>query len=169
MPNPVYRTATFLARLVHRLPIGTKLAMAHLLFTLLWGNLLASRGALFPALAATGLKDTQVRAAHAALHTGVWSLAALLRRLAWLIQREGKAPCHAISGWRPLLLDWVGFFRPRLLGCPSTHFDSRAGKALPALEMGMIASLHQIGRRTIPCLIATTRSGDTLALLEQGG
>jgi hypothetical protein len=167
MPNPVYRTATFLTQLVHRLPIGTNLSMGHLLFTLLAGNLLHSRGALFPALAAAGLADAQVRAAEAALRTGAWNLAALLGRLSWLVQQEGKAPLHEIGGWRPLLLAWVGFFRPRLLGCTSKHFDGRAGKALPALELGMIARLHGIGRRTLPCLVATTRSGDTLTLLQQ--
>jgi hypothetical protein len=167
MPNPVYRTATFLAQLVYRLPIGTNLALAHLLFALLAGNLLPSRGALFPALAATGLTDAQVRAAEAALRTGAWNLSRLLTRLFWLIQKEGKAPLHEIDGWRPLPIDWVGFFRPRLVGCTSKHFDSKAGKALPAVEIGMIAFLQKIGRRTIPCLIATTRSGDTLTLLQQ--
>src|ERR1043166_1414638 len=102
MPNPVYRTATFPAQLVHRLPIGTNLAMAHLLFTLLAGHLLSSRGALFPALAATGLQEAHVRAAEAALRQGKWTLARLLERLAWLTRREGKAQPHAIAGWQPL-------------------------------------------------------------------
>src|ERR1051326_244956 len=165
MPNPVYRTATFLAQLVHRLPIGTNLAMAHLLFALLAGHLLSSRGALFPALAATGLHAAQVRAAEAALRQGKWDLAQLLTRLAGLIRGEGRAQSHRIEGWQPLPIDWVGFFRLRLLGCLTKHYSSQAQKALPAIEIGMVATVKHVGARRIPCLLATTRSGDTAELL----
>jgi len=172
MPNPVYptppiaRTASFLARLVQRLPIGTNLALAHLLFTLLAGHLLGSRGALFPALSAAGLDPQQTCRAVAALREGTWSIPPLLERLHHLITKEKQAPPVRIGTWQPLLLDWVGFFRPRLTDCTSKHFDSRAGKALPAIEIGMMARLLHVGKRTFPCLIALVRHGDTLALLQ---
>jgi len=172
MPNPVYptppiaRTAAFLARLVQRLPIGTNLALAHLLFTLLAGHLLGSRGALFPALSAAGLDPQQTCRAVAALREGTWSIPPLLERLHHLITKEKQAPPVRIGTWQPLLLDWVGFFRPRLTDCTSKHFDSRAGKALPAIEIGMMARLLHVGKRTFPCLIALVRHGDTLALLQ---
>jgi hypothetical protein len=139
--------------------------MAHLLFTLLAGHLLSSRGALFPALAATGLQEAQVRAAEAALRQGKWNLDRLLERFAWLTRREGGAQSHRIEGWQPLPIDWVGFFRPRLFGCLTKHYSSQAQKALPAIEIGMIATIKHVGTRRIPCLLATTRSGDTAALL----
>lgn len=166
MPTPVYRTAFFLSQLVQRLPIGTNLAIAHLLFTVLAGHLLQSRGALFPALAATGLTDSQVRGAEAAMREGKWSLTYLLKRLNWLLEKEGKAITHQINLWQPMPLDWVAFFRPRLAGCFTKHFDSQAQKALPAVELGMVATLKKVGERLIPCLISTTRSGDTLTLLQ---
>jgi hypothetical protein len=166
MPNPVYRTALFLSQLVARLPIGTNLAIAHLLFTLLAGHLLQSRGALFPALAQTGLSDSQVRAAQAALRNGKWSIAYLLKRLDWLLHKEKQAMAHHINGWQPMPLDWVGFYRPRLKECKSKHFHSQAQRALPAIELGMVAKLKRVGTRLIACLVATTRSGDTVELLK---
>jgi hypothetical protein len=166
MPIPVYRTTLFLSQLVARLPIGTNLALAHLLFTLLAGHLLQSRGALFPALAATGLSDSQVRAAQAALRDGKWSIAYLLKRLDWLLHKEHKAIAHHINGWQPMPIDWVGFYRPRLKGCKTKHFNSQAQRALPAIELGMVAKLKKVENRLIASLVATTRSGDTVELLK---
>ena len=166
MPTPVYPTILFLSQLIARLPIGTNLALAHLLFTLLAGHLLQSRGALFPALAATGLSDSQVRAAQAALRDGKWTIAYLLKRLDWLLHTEQKVIAHHINGWQPMPIDWVGFYRPRLKECKTKHFHSQAGRALPAIELGMVAKLKKVGNRLIACLVTTTRSGDTLELLK---
>jgi hypothetical protein len=166
MSNPVYRTALFLSQLVQRIPIGTNLGLAHLLFALLSGHLLQSRGALFPALAKTGLKDSQVRAAEAALREGKWNVTYLLKRLEWLVQKEGKAPPHEVNGWHPLPIDWVGFYRPHLKNCQTKHFHSQAQRALPAMELGMVATLRKVGNRLIASLVATTRNGDTPELLQ---
>lgn len=165
MLNPVYRTATFLCQLVARLPIGTNLGLAHLLWTLLSGHLLPSRGAVFPALQNAGANAKESRQAEAALREGKWTIQPLLRRFGWIIRQEPHAERVNIARWRPLLIDWVGFFRPRLAKCPSKHYDSTAGKALPAIELGMVATVHQIRERTIPVLVELNRSGDTAALL----
>ena len=70
MLKPVYRTASFLCQLVACLPIGTSLGIVHLLWAVLSGGLLPSRGAVFPALTQTGLSDTETRRAEAALREG---------------------------------------------------------------------------------------------------
>ena len=78
MLDPVYRTATFLCQLVARLPIGTNLGMAHLLWTLIAGHFLPSRGAIFPALANAGANDKECRQSEAALRDGKWNVQLLL-------------------------------------------------------------------------------------------
>jgi hypothetical protein len=166
MPEPVYRTATFLCQLVARLPIGTNLGIAHLLWTLLAGHLLSSRGAVFPALAHAGITDKECRQSEAALRDGKWDVHLLLRRFRWLLGQEGQAEWVRIGGWRPLLIDWVGFFRPRLAGCHSKHYDGMAGKALPAIELGMVATVQQVQDRVIPALVELNRTDDTVSLLE---
>ncbi len=70
MPEPVYRTYLFIARLVAFLPIGTNQGIAHLLWTILSGKLLSSRGAIFPALSEAGFNEQQSRRAEAALREG---------------------------------------------------------------------------------------------------
>lgn len=140
--------------------------MAHLLWTLLAGYLLPSRGAVFPALHNSGANDKEARQAEAALREGKWNIQRLLRRFHWLVHQEHHAQRVSMAGWRPLLIDWVGFFRPRLARCSSKHYDSSAGKSLPAIELGMVATVRQIQARTIPVLVELNRSGDTLSLLQ---
>ena len=90
----------------------------------------------------------------------------MLRRFGWLVRQEKQSKPVNIARWRPLLIDWVGFFRPHLAKCSSKHYDSTAGKALPAIELGMVATVHQIQERTIPVLVELNRSGDTVSLLQ---
>ena len=65
-----YLTIQTLATLVESLPIGTNLGLLHFLWMLVSGHLLASCGALFPALQATGLGKEAVRRAWAAFRYG---------------------------------------------------------------------------------------------------
>lgn len=166
MPEPVYRTYLFLAQLVAFLPIGTNQGIVHLLWTILTGKLLNSRGAIFPALSEAGLNDQQCRRAEAALRVGAIKIARLLERLSLLIPRECKSSPLLIGQWKPLLIDWVGFYRPQLKGCLTKHFSSVAGKPLPAIELGMIARCLSVDSRKIPLLTAVVRGGDTLSLLK---
>src|SRR2546430_17159771 len=63
MPEAVYRMMTLLCSLVGSLPVGTNLGLLHLLWMLVSGQLLATRGALIPGLSACGLADRAVRRA----------------------------------------------------------------------------------------------------------
>ena len=169
MPAIVYRTCQLLGYLVAALPIGTNLGIWRLLWTLLSGRLLHSRGALFPALMDAGLSEAEARQAEAALREGKLCVGLLTERLRRWIEQEGQWQERSIGGFRPFVIDWVGFFRPRLCGCLSRHFDSRAGKALPAIEFGLIVRIgHVLGKR-IPQLVGLTRGGDTLSLVRGAG
>ena len=69
MPEAVYRVMTMLSTLVAPLPIGTNLGLLHLLWMLVSGRLLGSRGAILPGLSDLGLTDGEVRRAWAAQGT----------------------------------------------------------------------------------------------------
>ena len=56
MPEAVYQVMTMLCGLVAPLPVGTNLGLLHLLWMLVSGRLLGSRGALFAGLADMGHK-----------------------------------------------------------------------------------------------------------------
>ena len=135
----VYRMNTVLSRVVQRVPVGTNLGLFHCLGMLLSGRLLLSRGAVIPGLAALGLAAEAVRRAWAALAYGQWHAAQLLEAWEQLVREEQVLHAHQYGGYRPVACDLVGFFRPRLQDCPTKHYASAAGKALPAIPLGIAA------------------------------
>lgn len=165
MPSIVYRIIEVLSVLVTDLPIGTNLAVLHLLWTVLSGRLLQSRGAIIPALSASGLKPDAVRRAWATLAHGAWNLSQLLTRFHALVRHEGRWQRHRVGDLRPVAVDYVGFFRPRLQDCPTKHFNSQAGKALPAIPFGVLTAVGSVADQTVPVLRDVVRAPDNLTLL----
>jgi hypothetical protein len=121
MPSIIYRIKHFLSRVVSDVPVGTNLGLFHLLWMLLSGCLLQSRGAVIPGLATFGLSDAAVRRAWAALASGRWSTATLLAAWQRIVQDDGAWQAHRHGGYCPVACDLVGFWRPRLQGCPTKH------------------------------------------------
>ena len=144
MPSTVYQTALLICQLCHTLPIGTNLGIVYLLWTIITGKLLNSRGSLFPALKEAGFTDKQARQSEASLREGKFNIDRLVYEHNKIIKSHDKSKQISINGHTPLLLDWVGFYRPDLKGCTSKHFQSAAGKALPAIELGMVARPYQV-------------------------
>lgn len=70
MSIAVSHTLAALCAVTVNLPIGTNLALLHILWMQLSGHLLPSRGALFPALQALDLPPEAVRRAWAAVRYG---------------------------------------------------------------------------------------------------
>jgi hypothetical protein len=159
----VYRMNDVLARVVQGGPVGTHLGLFHLLWMLLSGRLLRSRGAVIPGRAALGLAEKAVRRAWAALAYGKWHAAQLLEAWGHLVQEEQAFHAHQYGGYRPVACDLVGFFRPRLQDRPTTHYSSAAGKAFPALPLGIAARMGTVGtqRLAVPCLLVQSEATDT--------
>ena len=139
MQEVVYRVLALVSALVVDVPIGTNLGLLHLFWMLLCGQLLLSRGALFPGLSAIGLSDAAVRRAWAALGRGSWTSQRLVKQWAMVVEAEGFWQPHMHGGYHPVAVDITGFSRPRLQGCPTSHFSTMAGKAVPAIPLGIIA------------------------------
>jgi hypothetical protein len=72
-------TIRVLVTLLHRLLVGTNLALFHFMGMMVSGARLPNRGAMFPALKATGLSDAAMRRAWGAVRNGAWQRAVLLR------------------------------------------------------------------------------------------
>src|SRR5262244_1493958 len=98
----VYRMNHVLARVVQRVPVGTNLGLFHLLWMLLSGRLLLSRGAVIPGLAALGLAEEAVRRAWAALAYGKWQAAQLLEAWTHLVWEEQAFHAHQYGDYRPV-------------------------------------------------------------------
>jgi hypothetical protein len=145
MQEVVYRVLTLVSGLVVELPIGTNLGLLHLFWMLLSGKALLTRGAIIPGLSAVGLSEGAVRRAWAALGRGSWTSDRLVKAWAGVVEAEGFWQAHLHGGYHPVAVDITGFWRPRLQGCPTSHYSTTAGKALPAIPVGMIARIGRVG------------------------
>lgn len=139
-----HHTIQTLASIIENLPIGTNLALLQFMWMLVSGRLLASRGALFPALKATGLAEDAVRRAWAAFRGGVWCIELLLR--VWQDHVEGMPEWqyHEYEGYQPVGVDITAFFRPSLKRCPSKHYHPLAERAIPAVIMGIVGQVGSL-------------------------
>jgi len=158
MPEAVYRMLTLLCTLVAGCPVGTNLGLLHLLWLLASGRLLAARGAVIPGLADCGLPARAVRRAWTALGQGGWTSARLLGDWAALVRAEGRWQAHDHGGYRPVAVDMTGFWRPRLQGCPTTHYHGAAGRALPAHPLGLVARVGRVGTQRLALPLAFVRA-----------
>jgi hypothetical protein len=158
MPAPVYRVLGLLCALVEAFPIGTNLGLLHLFWMLLSGQLLGSRGAIFPGLQALGLSDPAVRRAWVALGQGSWSSSRLIRAWAAVVQAEGYWEPHVYGGYRPVAVDITAFWRPQLQDCPTRHYDAAAGQARPAIPLGVIARVGSVVGQRFGVLLALVRA-----------
>src|SRR5919199_3724046 len=140
MSTIVYRISVLLGAILVDVPVGTNLGLFWLLWALLSGRFLLSRGAVFPALADGGLPADAVRRSGAALAYGRWAIQPLVRAWQQRVQQEGRWRAHRYEGFRPVACDLVGFFRPQLTGCVGKHYQSGADKALPAIVFAVVAA-----------------------------
>jgi hypothetical protein len=162
LPTAVSRILSLLCALVAPLPVGTNLGLLHLLGMLVSGRLLATRGAVIPGLDACGLSRQAVRRAWAALGTGAWTSEHLLGQWAQLVRGEGRWQAQSHGGYYPVPVDVTAFWRPRRRGCPTTHYDAEAGKALPAIPVGLVARVGMVGdqRLGLPLALVPAPAGD---------
>jgi hypothetical protein len=150
MSTIVYRISVLLRTILAEVPVGTNLGLFWLLWALLSGRFLPSRGAVFPALADGGIPADAVRRSGAALAYGRWTIQTLVQAWQRVVQREGCWHAQSYEGFRPVACDLVGFFRPRLSGCVGKHYQSTADKALPAIVFAVVAAIGAIGKVRFP-------------------
>ena len=158
MPEAVYRMMTVVCALVAPLPVGTNVGVLHLLWMLVSGQVLSTRGAIIPGLSACGLAPRAVRRAWAALGHGEWSSAGLLARWQEQVVAEGRWQAHTHGGYHPVAVDVTAFWRPRLRDCPTSHYSAAAGRALPAIPLGLIGRVGSVGGQRLAQPLAFVRA-----------
>jgi hypothetical protein len=79
-----------------------------------------------------------------------------------VVQGEGHWHAHRHGGYCPVACDLTGFWRPRLQGCPTKHYCAQAGKALPAIPLGIVARIGTVGpqRLAMPWLLVHAEADD---------
>jgi hypothetical protein len=115
------------------------------------GALLPQRGAIFPALKATGLSDKATRRAWAAFRGGVWQTTNLLLHWRDQIRSLPDWHVHRHEGYRAITADITAFWRPTLRNYPSKHYHPVANRALPAVIFGVVGEVGEISGQRIAC------------------
>lgn len=148
LATAVARTMEALCILTEGLPIGTNLGLLHFFWMQISGTLLSSRGALFPALQAGGLAPAATRRAWAAFRYGAWQIDELLTTWEDYVVAQGQWQEHQHAGYRAKAVDLTAYWRPTVQGLTTKHYHPQAGKALPAVVLGIIARVgHVHGQR----------------------
>ena len=158
MSQAISETMTALCVVTQSLPIGTNLALLHFLWMLLSGSLLSSRGALFPALSAIGLRAAAVRRAWAALWCGAWAVSVLLRTWQQHVEGQRQWRVHEYDGYSAKAVDITAYWRPAWKGCQTKHYHPQAGKALPAVTIGLVGRVGSVNGQRIAVLTDLVRS-----------
>jgi hypothetical protein len=154
----IEHTIQALQAVVQGLPVGTNFALLQLMWVMLQGRLLVSRGAIFPALTAAGFSWAVARRCWAAMRYGAWESETLIAAWRKYVETEGKWQEHEHDGYRGVAVDLTAFWRPRLKGWLGKHFHSVAGRALPAVSFGVVVRVGQMGWQRVPLLKSLVRS-----------
>jgi hypothetical protein len=144
MSQAVVETMGALCAVTQSLPIGTNLALLQFLWMILSGQLLTSRGALFPALQATGLSATAVRRSWAAFRFGAWQIGVMLYLWQQYVEGRPHWQAHQYAGYVPKAVDITPYWRPTTKACRSKHYHPQAGKALSAVEVGIVGRVGSV-------------------------
>jgi len=154
----VENTIQALQAVVQDLPVGTNYALLQLMWVMLQGRLLSSRGAIFPALTGSGFSWTVARRCWAAMRYGVWESRELIEAWARYVEQGGQWQEHRHDGYRGVAVDVTAFWRPRLKGWLGKHFHNLAGRALPAVSFGVVVRIGQMGLQRVPLLKRLVRT-----------
>lgn len=153
MPIVVEHTVQAIAAVVQTVPIGTNIALMRLLWVMMSGGFLTSRGAVFGALANGGLSVQEVRRSWAAMGQGAWESNELLANWQAHVASENRwrARCYA-GGYSVLSVDMTGFWRPQLKGWLGRHFHSLAQRTLTAVVFGVLVQAGEVAGKRTPLL-----------------
>lgn len=146
-----------LCAVTQSLPIGTNLALLQLLWMLLGGQPLSSRGALFPVLKAIGLCTAAVRRAWAAFRYGAWHITTLLTLWQQGVTAQPHWQALQYEGFIRIAVDITPYWRPALQGCASKHYHPQAGKALQAVEFGLVGRVGHVNGHRVTLLTDVLR------------
>ncbi len=142
---------------VKPISIGTNAALLHLLWAMVSGAFLSSRGAVHTALKLSGRSDAETRRGGNALRAGQWQISELISRWREWVMKEDEWEVREYEGWRPVSCDVVVFPRLKLKGWKAKLYRGTFGKAIKAVGLGVIVDVGQYGMERIALLRTIVR------------
>ena len=165
------KTLQVLEQIVKVVPVGTSLALLQLMWAMITGAFLTSRGAIHSALAWSGFESGEISRSWCALRWGKWHIQELIQRFRQQVAESGQWQSREYGGYRPVAVDTTAYWRPRLQGWPGKLFRQLTGKAMTGIGFGLIADVGQVGDQRLPLLRQIVRgqgpAGSEMSLKER--
>ena len=159
----VEHTITAIAFVVQVLPVGTNVGVLRIVWAMINGSFLGSRGAVHSALAANDFTPDEIRRSWSALRYGAWAIDELLAAWQVYVAAGNAWRARRYAGYRVKSIDITAFWRPRLRGKVSQHYHALAQKALPAMVFGVLIRAGEIKGKRIPLLDGIVRCAADLS------
>ena len=138
-------------------PVGTNIGLLRVMWAMSNGSFLKSRGAVHGALAESGFSDEEIRRSWTALGYGSWAIEELVASWGQQVASANTWRERRYGGYRVKSVDITAFWRPRLQGQVSKHYNSAAQKALPAIVFGVMSISGESGGQRLPLVSAIIR------------
>ena len=152
MPTAIEQTLQALQIIVQSVPVGTNLALIHLMWSILNGSFLGSRGAIFPALQESGFSPEEIRRSWQAMRYGAWCIDDLLQSWRDYVKQQGQWQAHKYEGYRPLAVDLTAFWRLRLKGWLGKYFNGLANRMVKGIGFALVVEVGQLAGQRLPLL-----------------
>ena len=152
MSIAIETTLQALEAVVKTLPLGTNLALLHLMWGILNGSFLGSRGAIFPALQDSGFSPQEIRRRWQAMRYGVWNIDNLLQSWYNYVKQQGEWQVHEYEGYIPLAVDLTAFWRLRLKGWMGKYFNGIANRMLKGIGFALVVEVGHLPGQRLPLL-----------------
>lgn len=152
MSIAISQTIHVLQIIVQTVPVGTNLALLQLMWTIINGSFLQSRGAIFPALAANGYTPEESYRIWGAFRHGVWRSNELVSRWRSHVLNEGQWQSRYYEGYRPVAVDWTAIWRFKLQGWTGKLFNGLIGRAVCGIGFGLVCDVGEVEGQRIPLL-----------------
>jgi hypothetical protein len=152
MSTAVAETIVTLEAVVKSVGVGTNVGLVHVLWAMLSGAFLESRGGLYPALQAAGFTVKQIRRGGQVLRTGVWEMSEIVKNWRATVHGAAHWQPNCYEGYQPVAADITTFWRPRLQGAVGKFFHHLANRALPGIGVGIVVQVGQISQQRLPIL-----------------
>ena len=155
-----YRILNLIEQMVTVVPKGTALGLSDLSSAMFSGCFIESGGAVTPAVEAflrREIKDEKEREARTrraakAVTYGNFNLPELMNKLREIIQAEGNWKPIVAQGYRVTSVDFTAFRRPAVKKLKTKAYVSDANRAVPAVPIGMIASVGKVNEQRVALL-----------------
>ena len=155
-----YRILDLIEQMVTVAPKGTALGLSDLISAMFSGYFIESGGAVMPAVEAflrQEIKDEKEREARSrraakALTYGNYNLKELMDKLQKIVQAEGNWKPIMAQGYRIVPVDFTAYRRTAVKKLKTKAYVTDANRAVPAVPIGMIASVGEVNGQRVALL-----------------